>query len=177
MPMSDRQASLLAALAPQLESIGGRPSPDDVALQGDTGIRLVFSMPDGAPLEIDFSFVPDMSGEQRYENLQAHAFVHNDFDVGAITELLWLVAQVNRYLPTGSFGVLEDLEMLYWKQNIFVSREVDAAVTAAIITQQMGVAVRAISDYWDTMQQVASGDLDALSALRANKWGPVLFGL
>ena len=125
--------------------------------------------------DFDFSFIPDLVGSgSKYLNLQSFVQLSGEADLARCPDLLWMIAKINRYLPIGSFGVFDSLDVLYWKQNSYLDGDLDPELNTSLIMEQTQFAQRIIIDFRDTFLDVIAGRATAMDALKANKWGTVL---
>lgn len=127
-------------------------------------------------INLEFSFIPQpVDVESPYINLQTYAQLCDGLGPGAFDGLRWLTAKLNCYLPVGFFGVFETLGVLFWKQTHVLDKAIEAATSLALIEKQTAMAVGVLGDFGDTLLEAATGARSAATALRANKWAPLLF--
>jgi len=117
-------------------------------------------------VQMEFSFVmdPELFVADNLAILQTFATIRKDVDVRRLSDLHWLIGQINNYMPLGYFGIMDTDRTIYMKANTLFVGELVTDQHIRHIDHQTGLVFYSINLFYDLIGLVADGKADAREA-------------
>ncbi|MDB9519296.1 hypothetical protein PN466_20320 [Roseofilum reptotaenium CS-1145] len=128
------------------------------------GLLARFYLLDGFPIDWQFCILPKLHESEDFatqEFLQLFIELSDKVTSEHLDRTLREIAAINLNLPFGAFGVVEDLQVLYFKHNTLIDirgnntpyRSRDRAITLDILQNQWSMILYSINLFFESLMQ------------------------
>jgi hypothetical protein len=87
------------------------------------------------------------------EFLQLFIELSKNVTAEPLDKLLRHITEINLNLPFGAFGVVEELQILYFKHNTLIDRRGDPIITLDILQNQWSIILYSLNCFFESLMQ------------------------
>lgn len=120
------------------------------------GLIARFYLLEGIPMDWQFCILPKMHDSEAFatqEFLQLFIELSKNVTPEKLDKTLRDLAQINLNLPFGAFGVVEDLQILYFKHNTLIDRRGDPIITLDLLQNQWSIILYSLNCFFESLMQ------------------------
>lgn len=121
-----------------------------------SGLIARFYLLEGIPIDWQFCILPKMHETEDFatqEFLQLFIELSTNITPKHLDKTLRNLAQINLDLPFGAFGVIEDLQILYFKHNTLIDIRGDMAITLDLLQNQWSIILYSLNCFFESLMQ------------------------
>lgn len=119
-------------------------------------------------VDVEFTAIPEADPQFKpgeFFTLQTYTQLSDAISAQNLNELLWLVVKLNTQLPIGQFGVFDNLQILYFKQNCLINHTIAPDSNLSLIQRQTQLFLTVLSRFIHLVLPVANGHMKGQEAL------------
>jgi hypothetical protein len=120
------------------------------------GLIARFYLLEGIPMDWQFCLLPKMHDSEEFatqEFLQLFIELSKNVTAEPLDKLLRHITEINLNLPFGAFGVVEELQILYFKHNTLIDRRGDPIITLDILQNQWSIILYSLNCFFESLMQ------------------------